>query len=80
MGNNFIFGYVSGKYCICNKINLNPGGSYIASPEWLKNKKAAINSKNNDEILFQYEITVALNHEKIEKTPQNVKRIQPFSN
>ena len=29
-----------------NKISLSRDGSYIDSPEWLKNKKATINPKN----------------------------------
>ena len=32
-----------------HKISLYRGGSYIDSPEWLKNKKATINPKNSDE-------------------------------
>ena len=33
------------------KESLKRGGSYIDSPEWLKNKKATKNSKNNDNII-----------------------------
>ena len=38
-------------HCIINfiKISLKRGVSYIDSPEWLKNKKATINSKNKDD-------------------------------
>ena len=31
-----------------HKISLNRGGSYLDSPNWLKNKKATTNPKNND--------------------------------
>ena len=54
------------------------GGSYIDSPEWLKNKKATINPKNNDNISFHYALTVALNHQNIEKNPQRISKIKPF--
>ena len=37
-----------------NKISLNRVGSYIDSQEWLKNKKASINPKNNNDNCFQY--------------------------
>ena len=37
-----------------HKIILNRGRSYIDSPEWLKNKKATINPKNDDDKCFQY--------------------------
>ena len=33
-GSNFAFDYYK-----CHKINLNYIGSYIDSPEWIKNKK-----------------------------------------
>ena len=39
----FIFEYVQLLYYKCHKINLNCGGSYIDSPDWIKNKKATIN-------------------------------------
>ena len=53
----------------CHKINLNQGGSYVDSPGWLKNKKAAINPVNTkDNKCFQYAVTVALNYEKNRKT------------
>ena len=42
-----------------NKISLSIFESYIDSPKWLKNKKATINQKNNDDKCFQYAITVA---------------------
>ena len=52
-----------------NKISLSRGGSFIDSPEWLKNKKAIINPKNNDDKCFQYTLTVALNYELFKKDP-----------
>ena len=48
-------------------ISLNRGGSYIDSPEWLKNKKETINPKNDDDKHFQYALSVALNHEQMKK-------------
>ena len=54
------------------KISLNRGGSYIDSPEWLKNKKATINPKNKDDNWFQYVLTVALNYQNVKKDPQRI--------
>ena len=54
-GNEFVFDCVHPLYYKCQKINQNFGRSYIDSPDWIKNKKAAINSinkKNNE--CFQY--------------------------
>ena len=49
-------------------------GSYIDSPEWLKNKTAMINPKNKDNECFKYAITVALNHERIKNHPDRIFR------
>ena len=48
-GTEFIFDSADSLYYIVNKVTLSRGGSYIDSPEWLKNKKATINPKNNDD-------------------------------
>ena len=42
----------------------------------MKNKKAIINPKNNDENCFQY--AVALNHQNIENNPQRISKIKLF--
>ena len=70
-GSEFIFDNVDILYDNLNKISLNRGRSYIDSPEWLKNKKATINLKNdNDDKCFQYATTIALNHEQIKSNSQ----------
>ena len=61
-GSDFIFDSVDAFYYDINKISLSGGGSYIDSPEWLKNKKTTINPKNNDGKCFQYAVTVALKY------------------
>ena len=41
---------------------MNRSGSYIDSPDWIKSKKATINTINKkDNKCFQYAVTVALN-------------------
>ena len=53
--------------------------SYIKSPEWLENKKATINLKNeNDDKCFQYALTLVLNHRNIETDHQRISKIKPF--
>ena len=76
-GGEFIFDNVDVLYYNLNKINLNRGTSYIDFLEWLKNKKATINPKNNDGQYFQYVVTVALNHEQIKNHPE-ISKIMPF--
>ena len=58
-GSAFIFS-IDALYYGLNKISLSRGGSFIDSPEWIKNKKATINIRNNDDKCFQYPINVAL--------------------
>ena len=65
-------------YYHLQKIGLKRGGSYIDSPEWLKNKKTTINTENNDDNCFQYALTVALNHQNIGKNPQIITKIKSF--
>ena len=63
-GSEFVFDYVQLLYYKCHKINSNLGGSYVDSPDWIKNKKATINPINKkDNKCFQYVVTVALNYE-----------------
>ena len=62
-GSEFIFDSVDLLHYNLQKISLNrKGSSYIDSPKWLKNKKATINPKNNDNNCFQYVLTAALNY------------------
>ena len=69
---------VNALYYDLNKVSLSRGELYIDSPEWLKNKKATIKPKNNDDNYFQYALTVALNHEKIKSHPERISNIKPF--
>ena len=61
-----------------NKISLNRGGSYIEPAKWIKDKRSIINPKNNDYKCFQYAITVALNHDAIDRNLQRISKIKPF--
>ena len=61
-GSDFVFYYVHLLYYKCQRINLNCGGSYIDSSDWIKKeKKATINPVYKKHKCFQYAITVALN-------------------
>ena len=74
----FNFDSVNLLYYHLQKISLKREGSYIDSPEWLKNTKATINPKNNDDNCFQYALTVALDYQNIKKDPQRTLKIKPF--
>ena len=64
---NPVYDCVRVFYYKLHKISINRGdGSYIDSPDWIKNKKAAINPKNkNVDKCMQYAKSIALNYEKI---------------
>ena len=72
IGSDFIFESVDLLHYHLHKTSLKRGKSYIKSPEWLRNKEATINPKNNDDNCFQYATTVALNHQNIENHPERV--------
>ena len=49
-GSEFVFNYIQLLHCKSNKANSNRGGSCINSPDWNKNKKAAINLINKKDV------------------------------
>ena len=73
-GCDFIFDSVDLLYYNLHKKSLNRSGSYIDCPKWSKNKKAAINPKNNDTKCFQYAITAALNYEQIKSYSERISK------
>ena len=79
-GSEFIHESVGLLYYYFHKIDLKRGNSYIKSTERLKNKRATINPKINDDNCFQYALTVALNHQNIERYRQRISKIEPFIN
>ena len=78
--NEFVFDSVGLLEYKLNKVSLNRGGSYIDSPEWLKNKKATRNPKNNDDNCFQYATTAVLNYKQIKNHPERITNLKPFIN
>ena len=71
-GSDFVFNYVLLLYYKCHKISLSCSGLYINTPDWIKNKKPAINSISiKDNNCSQYAVTV-------KKDPQIIKKIKPL--
>ena len=77
-GSNFVFESVDLLSYHIHKTSLKRGSSYVKSPEWILNKKATKNPKNEDNRCFEYSIVVALNHQKIESHPERIFNIEPF--
>ena len=76
-GSDFAFDGVNSLYYDFNKMSINRGGSYIDSPQWLKNKSST-NPKNSDDKCFQYAVTLALNVNRIDNHPERISKIKPF--
>ena len=69
-GGEFIFDSADLLHYHLQKISLSgKTGSYIDCLKWLKNKKATIDPRNNDDNCFQHALTVALNYQNIKKRP-----------
>ena len=79
-GSDFELDGVNFFYYHFNETRINRGGSYIDSPQWLKNKKSTINSKNNDDKRFQYAVTLSLNLNSIDNHPERISKFKPFIN
>ena len=68
----FNFWFSSTIVLQCHKIIFKRGGSYIDSLDWIKNKKATINPKNDGDKCFQYATVIILNFEEIKKRPTQI--------
>ena len=77
-GSQFVFENVESLYYSLHKISLNRGGSYIDSPNWIKNKTATINPKSKDNTCLGDSIIAALNHEKIQNHPERISSLMHF--
>ena len=67
-GSDFVFESVELMDYKLHRVHLKRGGSYIKSPEWLENKKAIINPKNeNDDECFRWSTICTLNYNEIMK-------------
>ena len=77
-GSDFALDGVNSLYYDFNKTSINRGGSYIDSPQWLKNKKPIRYPKNNDDKCFKYAVTLALNLNSIDNHPERISKIKPF--
>ena len=71
-GSNFVFESVDLLSYHIHKTKLKKGKSYIKSPEWILNKRATINQKNENNKCFQHSITVALNDQNIGNHPERI--------
>ena len=74
----FALDKITQLYINFHRLALTRGGSYIELLEWLKSKKAVINSQNKDEECFKWAVIAALHHEEIKKDHQRISRLRPY--
>ena len=74
----FALDKITQLYINFHRLALTRGGSYIELLEWLKSKKAVINSQNKDEECFKWAVIAALHHEEIKKDHQRISRLSPY--
>ena len=77
-GSNFVFESVGLLSYHIHKTSLKRGNSYIKSPEWVANKKATINPKNEDDKCFKYSIILALHHNEFKNHPERISNLRHF--
>ena len=76
-GSRFTHDSVGLLYYHFQRIDIRRGGSYIASPDWIANKKATINPKNEkDNECFKWSIIAGLNYNKIKE--KELKKLLKF--
>ena len=77
-GSGFVFESVDLLSYHIHKTSLKRGKSYIKSLEWIVNKRATINPKNEDNRCFQYSIIVVLHHRKTKNYPERISSIHHY--
>ena len=75
---NFVFESVYLLYYSLHKTTLKRGGSYIKSPEWLRNKRGTINPKSTDNKCFRDATVASLNYEDTPNHPERISNLIPF--
>ena len=79
-GSDFIFDSVKLLYHKYPRTNFRRGESYIDSPDWIRKKKATINTINKNDKCFKHAARVDLNYREIELHPERVSTIKAFIN
>ena len=78
-GSNFVFESVDLLSYHIHKTSLKRGNLHIKSPEWILNKRATINPKNNDNKCFEYSTVIALHHQQIGSHLERLSNIDFFN-
>ena len=78
LNSRFVFDEVLFTNIDFHKLNLTRGSSYVPLPQWLDNKKAIINPRNEDQECFKWAVIAASRWEEIGKNPQSISNLKKF--
>ena len=78
LNSRFIFDEVLFMDKDFHQLNLTRGSSYIPLPQWLANKKAIINPRNEDQECFKWTVIAASRWGEIGKGPQRVSNLKKY--
>ena len=78
LNSRFVFDEVLFMDIDFHQLNLTRGSSFIPLPEWLANKKAIINLRNEDQECFKWAVIAASKWEEIGKDPQRVSNLKKY--
>ena len=78
LNSRFVFDEVLFTNIDFHQLNLTRGSSYIPLPQWLDNKKATINPRNEDQECFKWAVIAASRWEEIGKNPQRISNLKKF--
>ena len=78
LNSRFVFDEVLFTNIDFRQLNLTRGSSYIPLPQWLANKKAIINPKNEDQECFKWAVIAALRWEEIGNNPERISKLKRF--
>ena len=67
-------------YINFHRLVLTWGSSYTELLEWIKSKKAVINSQNKHKECFQWAVIAALHYEEIRHHPERISLLRPYEN
>ena len=75
----FKFDDVLFLYVNFHQLNLTRGNSHLPLPDWMANKRAVINPKNeSDEECVKWDVTAALHHEGIKSHCERISNLTGF--
>ena len=78
LNSRFVFDEVLFTNIDFHQLNLTREPSYIPLPQWLDNKKAIINPRNEDQECFKWAVIAASRWEEIGKNPQRVSNLKKY--